>query len=48
MGKYFDKDEDGKLNPQEKAAALEAIKNGFENNFTWGLEQSGPKVNRIM
>jgi hypothetical protein len=38
MGKYFDKDEDGKLNPQEKAAALEAVKNGFENNFTWGLE----------
>lgn len=48
MAKFFDKDEDGILNEKEKAEAMEAIKNGFEGNFVWGLEQSGPAVNRVM
>jgi hypothetical protein len=48
MAKHFDKDMDGKLNAVERANAEEAIKNGFENNFVWGLEQSGPENSRIM
>lgn len=41
MSSHFDKDRDGKLNDKEKKEAIESIKNGFENNFAWGLEQTG-------
>lgn len=37
----FDKDKDGRLNTAEKKAALDEIKQGFMNNFAWGLEASG-------
>ena len=30
------------LTKKERAAALEAINNGFEKNFVWGVENSGP------
>ena len=29
----FDKDKDGKLNAEEKKAALDALKDGFEKKF---------------
>jgi len=42
MAKQFDKDGDGKLNAKERAQAIAALKNGYENNFMWGLEKRGP------
>ena len=42
IAKLFDKDKDGILDAKERAAALDAIKNGFEQNFVWGVENSGP------
>ena len=41
VAKHFDKDEDGRLNTAEKANAIKALKEGFENKFVWGIEQSG-------
>jgi hypothetical protein len=43
IAKHFDKDEDGRLNTAEKANAMDALKNGYEDNFVWGIEQSGPQ-----
>lgn len=49
IAKYFDEDKDGRLNTAEKENAMKALKEGFENNFVWGIEQSGPTGNhRIM
>ena len=31
IAKYFDEDKDGKLNEKERAEAIKALKNGFEN-----------------
>lgn len=42
IAKVFDKDRDGVLNAQEKKNAVEALKNGFEQKFVWGVETSGP------
>lgn len=42
IAKIFDKDKDGILDAKERAAALDAIKNGFEQKFMWGVENSGP------
>jgi hypothetical protein len=42
IAKYFDDDKDGRLNTAEKENAMKALKEGFENNFVWGIEQSGP------
>ena len=41
MAKHFDKDLDGRLNTAEKSNAIKALKEGYEGNFMWGLEQSG-------
>lgn len=40
LAKLFDVDKDGKLNEKEKANALEAIKNGIENEFFWNAAAS--------
>jgi len=49
MSKYFDADKDGKLNEQEKANAMKALKEGFEDKFVWGIEQSGAhSMHRIL
>ena len=32
---------DGRLNTAEKANAMQALQDGYENNFIWGIEQSG-------
>ena len=40
LAKLFDADKDGKLNEQERANALEAIKNGIENDFFWNVESA--------
>lgn len=42
LAKRFDLDKDGKLNEIERRNALEALKNGYENNFKWIPEGSGP------
>lgn len=42
LAKRFDKDGDGKLNAKEKAEAVAAIKDGYEKNFVWNVEKSGP------
>lgn len=53
MAKHFDKNNDGKLDAEERKAAMHALKNvsfyfylfifkqGFEDNFVWGVDQSG-------
>lgn len=41
LAKHFDKDKDGRLNTAEKKDAVEALAQGFEKNFVWGIEQSG-------
>ena len=41
IAKHFDKDMDGRLNTAEKQNAVEALKDGFETKFLWGIEQSG-------
>lgn len=42
ISKLFDKDNDGVLNEQERKAAYDALHKGFEKNFVWGVENSGP------
>lgn len=42
LAKIFDKDKDGILNEQEKKNAIQALSNGFEHNYLWGVETSGP------
>jgi hypothetical protein len=41
IAKHFDKDGDGRLNTAEKQNAVQALKEGFESKFVWGIEQSG-------
>ena len=41
IAKHFDLDKDGILNEQEKQKAMQALKEGYENNFIWGIEQTG-------
>jgi len=41
ISKHFDLDKDGILNDQERNNALQAVKEGFEEKFMWGVEQSG-------
>ena len=41
LGLRFDKDKDGRLNTQEKKEAINAIKNGYEKKFHWGLDNAG-------
>ena len=50
MAKHFDKNNDGKLDAEERKAAMHALKNvsfyfylfifkqGFEDNFVWGVD----------
>lgn len=41
----FDKDRDGKLNADEKKAALDALKDGsFERTYVFGLERAGAQT----
>jgi hypothetical protein len=42
LAKRFDEDKDGILNEKEKQNAINAINNGIEKNFMWGVEVSGP------
>lgn len=44
ISKRFDKDQDGKLNANEKASALKALNEGYADSMVWGCEASG--VNR--
>jgi hypothetical protein len=41
IAKRFDQDQDGKLNAEERAKALAALGNGFEDNFHWNVEREG-------
>ena len=45
IAKHFDEDKDGRLNTAEKEKAMKALQNGFEDNFVWGIEQSGACAN---
>ena len=38
IAKYFDDDNDGRLNTAEKHNAMQALQDGFENKFIWGVE----------
>ena len=42
IAKIFDKDKDGILNEKERANAMKALNSGFEKQFLWGVEASGP------
>ena len=49
IAKHFDQDRDGRLNTAEKANAMAALKEGYENQFVWGIEQSVPSnLHRLM
>lgn len=48
IAKRFDLDKDNRLNTAERTAAVKALEEGYENNFIWGLESSGPSANRVM
>jgi hypothetical protein len=50
VASHFDQDKDGKLNDQELANAISALKNDkFESRFVWGIEQSGANCeNRVI
>ena len=41
LAKQFDLDRDGKLNQTERKNAEEAIANGFEEKFLFGLDRAG-------
>lgn len=41
LAKRLDLNQDGKLDPEERRNAIMALKAGYEENFTWGVEQSG-------
>lgn len=43
IGKCFDHDEDHRLNTSEKAAALNALNNGWLDKYSFGHDQSGAK-----
>ena len=38
IGKYFDKNQDGILDEDEKAECIKQVKGGFEKQFVFGLE----------
>ena len=42
IAKRFDQDRDGKLNSKERKNAIKALNNGYEDNFVWNIEKSGP------
>jgi hypothetical protein len=42
LAKHFDQDKDGKLNSREKKNALRSLENGYEKNFVWNVEETGP------
>ena len=49
LSKLFDKDCDGKLNEKEKMEAISKLNSGFEDNFIWGLEETGSlKKHRLL
>lgn len=41
MAKKFDLDRDGRLNSEERKAAEDALRDGFDKNFLFGLERAG-------
>ncbi len=41
LAKRFDLDHDGRLNTQEKRNALSALREGYEDRFSWGVEKAG-------
>ena len=41
IARKFDHNADGKLDKDERKKAIEALHNGFENQFVWGLEKYG-------
>ena len=45
IAKRFDKDGDGILNATEREEAMNSLRNGYENQFIWGIEQTGALSN---
>ena len=41
IARRFDKNKDGKLEPKERETALKALKEGYENEFLFGLDKCG-------
>jgi hypothetical protein len=41
MARKFDEGTKNYLTSQERKTALQAMKNGFEDKYTWGLESGG-------
>lgn len=41
ISKWFDEGKKGFLSEEDKQKAIQAIKSGYENNFKWGIEQTG-------
>jgi len=42
ISRRFDKNKDGRLEPNEYKLALNALNNNYESNFIWGLEKTSP------
>ena len=40
LAKRFDADKDGKLNQEERQAAMKAIDEGYKDQFMFGLERA--------
>ena len=45
IARKFDKGSKNFLTAEEKKIALDAIENGFEDNYIWGLEAGGQMKN---
>ncbi len=41
LAKRLDRDQDGRLSPDERRDAVQALQSGFEEQFCWGVEMSG-------
>ena len=48
LAKRFDKDQDGKLNEKELKTAKEAIKDGYKDQFMFGLDRAGAVQSALM
>ena len=49
LSKRFDNDKDGRLNTAERENTMKALKNGYEDQFVWNVEETGPyRGKRIM
>ncbi len=48
IAQKFDFNQDGILDSQEKQVCLNALKNGYENNFIFGLDKQLASINRTV